>query len=859
MTSFRFPGIHFILLGTFLASLSAQGPKAQGKASSREQWIVQFKERSFDLAPYRRAVLREDKAEVERLVARMEKLCVQDRIAFDRLVASLGGETLRHWWIINACAVRLPKALLPRLRAREEVLAIYPDSFQFPNIFTSTNAKNHNADVLQAKGIRGLGTSIAILDTGQDAQMGKSGRPHRSYFVDGNLGNKGAKGIGGTRLLANKKIGYLSAEDALGHGTSVAGIAAGARWGSSGSDHGHAYGAGIAGYAIADLLTGAARSSTIVQAWQTVAKDRLNLGIKVANNSYSGSPNPLDPVQQALDSVALNADVLICVSAGNGGTSTVRSQSATNGLAVGAVEANTHLLANFSARGPLSGDPQRTYPDLVACGLKVVTPRIDSETLNAVVSGTSMSAPQVAGAAGILRGAFPKLRADETKALLLASAQPLRLENPGIGLNGLGQGLLRDDLAYDAASKTAQHFRGLLLSTSPRFSYKLPVQKGRVYSVALAWFRTRLTSTLWSNLDLDILDGTRLVAAGHSLRNLYERVLFVAPRTGTLTLRVTGKTLEGGRQEFALAWSDRVPLGIPGAYRAFGLGCPGTGTSQGRITCLSRNGTGGTLNRTTILAPNQVFALQLTAPSALSITGFELYSQYFTKLIVPSYLFLDNNGKPARTPVRSSTMTIQAKAGFAATSFSPPLLVPKGGRFYLGFKTPSITLGFSVLLRSGLGTNYYWNSSNWSGPWRGAPFAWRVQCATVQKGARPRLQNLSIPLVGRRLDLLLDQARPLSPCVLFTGLSNTSYGGIPLPLDFGPFGAKGCSLFVSGDFLYPFVSGLRGQARLPIPIPALKPLVGTRFFQQVMVLDAPANSLGLVFSNAGEGKIGGVR
>ncbi len=849
--------ILFLLSG--LGTLPARQSSPSRETKPQERWIVQFKKRSFDLRPFRAAILDRDQEALRRFIPAMEKRCVQDRQNFARALHSLGGKILKHWWIINACAIRLPQNQLSPLRNREDVLRISPDLWHSPSILRSTNANNHNADALQIRGIRGLGTSIAILDTGQDAQMGKAGRPHRTYFIDGNLGNKTGKGIGGTRLLLNQKMGLMAPEDVLGHGTSVAAIAAGARWGPSGSDHGHAYASGIAGYSIADNSLGSAKSSTLISAWQKVAKDRLLLGITVANNSYSGSPNPLDPVQKALDSVALNADILICVAAGNTGKSTLLSQGAANGLAVGAVESGTHKLTSFSARGPLYGDTTRTYPDLVACGLKIVTPKIDDETATRVVSGTSMSAPQVAGAAGLLRGAFPKLRADETKALLLATTQPLSVENPGIGRNGLGLGFLRDDLAFEAASKTSQHLRSRLSTTLRTAQFKLPVQKGRVYSVALAWFRRNLSSTLWSDLDLDILDGAQLVASSRSPRNLYERVLFVAPKTGTLVIHIFGRFLEGGKQEFALAWSDRVPLRIPGTYTSFGQGCQGTGFGMVKTTCLTRNSRGGTLNRSAILSPSQVFALQITAPSALLVNGFKLYSQYLTKVQVPTYLFLDNNGKPAKTPARSGTMTVTNAAGFAVTSFSPPLRVQKGTRFYLGFKTPSISLGFSVLLSSGISTPYFWNMSRWSGPWKGSPFAWQVQCASPKKGASPRIQNVGLPEVGRSFGLLLDQARPLSACVLLTGLSNTSYGGIPLPLDFGLFGAKGCKLYVSGESLFPFLSDTQGKAKLPIPIPPQKNLIGVQFFQQVLVLDTPANSLGMVFSNAKKGEIGGVR
>ncbi len=842
-------------LGTFPA---AQGsPNAQ--RSPQDEWIVQFKQRSFDLRPFRAAVFRHDQQGLEQVIQKMEKRSAKDRQDFVHAIQSMGGKILKHWWIINACSIHLPSSLLSRLRQREDVLSISPNFFHTPSILSSTNAKNHNADSLQVRGIQGKGSSIAILDTGQDAQMARSGRPHRTYFVDGNLKNKSGKGIGGTRLLLNKQVGLTGPEDNLGHGTAVAAVAAGAKWGPIGSDHGHAYGAGIAGYSIADNSLGSAKSSTIISAWQEVAKDRLRLGITVANNSYSGSPNPLDPVQKALDSVALNADVLICVPAGNTGFSTLLSQGAANAIAVGAVEQGTHKLTPFSSRGPLYGDKNRTYPDLVACGLKLVTPKIDDENGVNIVSGTSMSAPQVAGAAALLRGSFPKLRADETKALLLASAQPLNAENPGLSRNGLGLGFLRDDIAYQATRNPSQHWRAKLSSTTPTLQYKLPVQKGRVYSIAISWFRTKLNSSSWSNLDLDILDGNNLVSSSHSPRNLYERVLFVAPKTGTYVIRVFGRFLAGGTQDFALAWSDRVPLRTVGTYSSFGQGCQGTGFGTIKATCLTRNGKGGTLNRSAILSPSKIFALQITAPNNLSVNGFELFTQYIAKIQIPTFLFLDNSGKPAKTPIRSSTMTVSTSAGFSVTNFTPPLSIPKGTRFYLGFKTPVLSLGFSAFLKSGSTTPYFWNSSSWSGPWKGVPFAWRIQCAVTQRGAIPRIQHSGSPEIGKTFGLLLDQVRPLSACVLFTGLSNTRYAGVPLPLDFGLFGANGCKLFVSGEFLYPFLSNSQGKAKIPIPIPPQKALIGTHFFQQVLVLDTPANNLGMVFSNAEKGTVGGWR
>ncbi|MFQ5503242.1 MAG: hypothetical protein ACE5F1_00415, partial [Planctomycetota bacterium] len=74
---------------------------------------------------------------------------------------------------------------------------------------------------------------------------------------------------------------------------------------------------------------------------------------------------------------------------------------------------------------------------------------------------------------------------------------------------------------------------------------------------------------------------------------------------------------------------------------------------------------------------------------------------------------------------------------------------------------------------------------------------------------------------------------------------------LPLPFTFAP----GCKLLVSGEVSIPTTVSGTGTASVPIPIPNIKDIVGAPFFNQFLVVD-PANSLGLVASNAGQGKVG---
>ena len=149
----------------------------------------------------------------------------------------------------------------------------------------------------------------------------------------------------------------------------------------------------------------------MVNAWQAVAADRVKHNIVAANLSYSGKPQVISIEQQAMDSTALNADVMTCVAAGNFRTSTASSQSCANGLASAAINANSHTMASFSSIGPLFGSGGRFYPDLSGCGVNTVMAKRDNENSVYTGSGTSMASPQTCGTAALVRSANTKLTA----------------------------------------------------------------------------------------------------------------------------------------------------------------------------------------------------------------------------------------------------------------------------------------------------------------------------------------------------------------------------------------------------------------------------------------------------------------
>ena len=69
---------------------------------------------------------------------------------------------------------------------------------------------------------------VQLVDTGQDSNMGGTGRPHRTYFRQGNIAITNAGGLNGSLLLANVQIpGTVGADDTHGHGTGVCSITSG--------------------------------------------------------------------------------------------------------------------------------------------------------------------------------------------------------------------------------------------------------------------------------------------------------------------------------------------------------------------------------------------------------------------------------------------------------------------------------------------------------------------------------------------------------------------------------------------------------------------------------------------------------
>ncbi|MCA8968448.1 MAG: S8 family serine peptidase [Planctomycetes bacterium] len=511
-----------------------------GKRAGTERWFVHFTGEPIDLSAYRREMYGERNPErVAALVAGYERAMQAAQRAFVDRVRALDGTVTDQYWLIHACVIEITPAMLPAVRALDGVARLEPDRLYAPLIKSSINARNHNSAALHSNNVLGRGTTVAIVDTGQDVKVNGANRHHMVYRdLQTNT----------SRLVLNRKIGAQPADDVQGHGTAVASIAVGAGWNTAGASVGHAYGAQICGYAIADSTTGSTTSSTKVRAYQQIAVDAASYGIRVTNTSYQGSNDPTSAEQAALDSLAVNADILNCTAAGNDGTSTSSSMINCNGISVGAVETNTHKLASFSSRGWTDG---QIFPDICANGVGIVMAQRDDESSNNVGSGTSMASPQVAGIAALIRASRPNLLTNEVRALLLATSE-ITPETSVRQVHGPGAGYANAPLAWIRSGNIGQvgHAR---LGNGQIFEADVALTANTLFQCAITWMRSNFQSSQWSNLDLELWFGSTLLASSRQGRNTEEFLRVPVPVTGNYVLRVTAPSIVGAAQDFA--WS----------------------------------------------------------------------------------------------------------------------------------------------------------------------------------------------------------------------------------------------------------------------------------------------------------------
>ncbi|HYT72925.1 MAG TPA: S8 family serine peptidase [Gemmatimonadales bacterium] len=356
------------------------------------------------------------------------------------------------------------------------------------------------ADAVQAMGITGKGVGIAILDSGIDGLYNPD-----LHYPDKTVQNvkilfnlRDVVTFSGSINKTIKQGAELfvenlpNSETSVGHGTHVAGIAAGLGAASGGYYTGVAPGAKLVGLGTGDILF----IFWALAGFDYILDHQQAYNIKVVNNSWgtSGPFDPDDPINKASKTVH-DHGITVVFAAGNDGPdqNTLNPYSVAPwviGVAAGCklvspdpTNSAVHcadqtgqnraaLLADFSSRG-IPGDPLY-HPDVTAPGVHIVSDRASTGTvLNGsdanhdfdltsscaisaanepyytCASGTSMATPHVVGVVALMQeAAGGRLSPDRVLQVLTQTARPL----PGFALWEVGTGYV-DALAAVNAVK----------------------------------------------------------------------------------------------------------------------------------------------------------------------------------------------------------------------------------------------------------------------------------------------------------------------------------------------------------------------------------------------------------------------
>jgi hypothetical protein len=116
--------------------------------------------------------------------------------------------------------------------------------------------------------------------------------------------------------------------------------------------------------------------------------------------------------------------------------------------------------------------------------------------------------------------------------------------------------------------------------------------------------------------------------------------------------------------------------------------------------------------------------------------------------------------------------------------------------------------------------------SQWTSPGTGPVATFGAGCGGLRIGSE------GLPFVGSTQFAVTLAGAPRSAFVLmWLGLSSTSWGGSPLPLDLTLAGAPGCHLLASLDLTFLGTTDLQGRATLPVSLPQAS-LIGLRLHSQ---------------------------
>ena len=449
--------------------------------------------------------------------------------ASETLIRQLGGHITLDLRIINGFAAVLPARVQTIVTLGSSALVKWVsldapiEQTQCSNCIDTKNLANTYIRAIGADKVwnelpylQGQGIGVAVVDSGVNPQQDL-------YTI-----------MGQNRLVAAVAFNTgwnKSTSDAFGHGMHVAGIIGGNGSRSSGVYTGVAPFANIISVKVSDDVgdpannradAGSGKASSVVAGLQWILDNKNAYNIRVVNISINNSVAEsyhTNPICAAAEILWFNG-IVVVASAGNAGSGAIYPPAndpfvitvgATDDRGTPAI--NDDQVATFSASGVTSDSFAK--PDLVAPGKNIISLSPASNSVLAIahpdarvqyagaeyfrMSGTSVSAPMVAGAAALILQKEPKLTPDQVKFRLLATANK---NWPGYVQNRAGSGYL-DVYAATRSGTTQSANTGLPISKLLTTGSK-PVNTSTWASVNWAsvnWASVNWASVNWASVN----------------------------------------------------------------------------------------------------------------------------------------------------------------------------------------------------------------------------------------------------------------------------------------------------------------------------------------------------------------------
>jgi serine protease AprX len=491
-----------------------------------------------------------------------------------RQIGIVGGTQFRVLPMIYVSATRQQLAAVSQLANVRSIYGNRTLKFDSDPYFQATQVSRVSPDRdLQASNggfpVTGKNVTVAVLDTGVNA-------------LHNDLAGKVVQNV---KLLDAQSLPlgftYPSPIENLpntdlisGHGTFVSGVIAASGAASGGKYNGVAPGARILG-----LSAGELNLTYVLSGFDYLLQKGADYNVRVVNCSFSTEAifDYNDPVNIATKMLT-DGGVNVVFSAGNtgSGNDTLNPYAVAPWvISVGATD-DKGVLAGFSSRG-VFGDPLFS-PSLVAPGVNVVSLRAlgtqtgtlglagaDTQRLSltelpfyTTASGTSFSAPQVAGAIALMLEANPNLSPAKIKGILQHSATPL----PNYFTHEVGAGMLNTYAAVLEAAfpdrvtgvfRTSAMNDGAKYTTSTSQVSDVQVSQNSITSAVSVLPLNTVQSTFYvawnasgpANLSLKILDGSGGIAAlsergiSPGIYGRSEKATVTMPAAGSLLAQIS--------------------------------------------------------------------------------------------------------------------------------------------------------------------------------------------------------------------------------------------------------------------------------------------------------------------------------